>query len=122
MKQLPYLIAACLALPVLSAQANDYPTQARVEYVIACMNQHGGENYDNLYACVCSIDRIASQLPYERYVEADTLSYMIRTPGERGGAFRDAPGARSMVRDFAKLRAEAEQGCFVSRVGQSKVN
>jgi len=80
------------------------------------MNKHGGENYDTLYPCVCAIDRIAEQLPYERYVHSETMSYMIRTPGERGGAFRDAPGARKEVRTFARVRHEAEQACFVNPV------
>lgn len=105
-----------LFLSIAAAQANDYPTQARVEYVISCMNKHGGESYDTLYPCVCAIDQIAERLPYDRYVQAETLSYMIRTPGERGGAFRDAPGARKEVRGFANLKSETEQACFVNQV------
>ena len=106
--------AACLAFPGLS-QSNDYPTQARVEYVLQCMSKHGGANYDTLYPCVCSIDKIAAALPYDQYVESETFSYMIRTPGERGGAFRDAPGARKMVKNYKNLIKTAESSCFVTR-------
>ena len=111
-----YLIAAFVIYPIF-VHANDFPTQARVEYVLGCMNQHGGQSYDTLYSCVCSIDKIAAQMPYKSYVDAQTLSYMIKTPGEKGGAFRDAPGARGTVKKLAKLKKKAESSCFVKKIG-----
>lgn len=116
MNKLTYLLSVLFCLPMMLS-ANDYPTQARVEYVLGCMNGHGGQSYDTLYGCVCSIDKIAGELPYERYVEAQTFGVMIKTPGERGGAFRDAPGARGLVKQFAKLKESAESSCFVKRLG-----
>lgn len=104
----------CLLAPSL-AVANDYPTQARVEYVMRCMAEHGGPTYDTMYGCICSIDKIASQLTYDKYVESETLSVMIKTPGEKGGAFRDAPGGREMVKHFRDLKQSAESACFVAR-------
>ena len=109
------LFAACMFSPVI-ANANDFPTQARVEYVLGCMNEHGGQSYDTLYSCVCSIDKIAAQMPYKRFVEAQTFSVMVKTPGEKGGAFRDAPGARGVVKSYAELKNAATNACFVKKV------
>ncbi len=115
MKNYPLFIIACLIAPSMGFAAIDYPTQARVEYVLGCMNERGAQTYDTLYGCVCSIDKIATRLPYKNYVEAETFSVMVRTPGEKGGAFRDAPGARDSVKEFKKIRREAEASCFVKR-------
>jgi hypothetical protein len=115
MKSTLLFFIACLIVPTIGFAANDYPTQARVEYVLGCMNERGGQTYDNLYGCICSIDKIAAKLPYKDYVEAETFSVMVRTPGEQGGAFRDAPGARKSVKELKKIRETAESSCFVKR-------
>ena len=97
--------------------ANDFPTQARVEFVFACMGERGGQSYDTLYPCICTIDRIASRIAYRDYTAAETLSFLYGTPGERGGMFRDAaPQSRKRIKSFRALRKEAEAACFVSRV------
>jgi hypothetical protein len=106
-------LAACLAAG--SVMANDFPTQARVEYVLACMDRHGGQSYDTLYPCICAVDKIAARMTYEQYTHAETMSVMIRTPGERGGAFRDAPDARKEVRGLKGIQKDAEGSCFVGR-------
>ena len=109
------VLAACLAAG--TATANDFPTQARVEYVLSCMDRNGGQNYDTLYACVCAVDKIAAKMTYDEYSHAQTMSVMIRTPGERGGAFRDAPGARKEVRGLKSIQKEAEASCIVKKAG-----
>ncbi len=101
------------ALAAPTANANDFPTQARVEYVLGCMDRHGGQNYNTMFGCVCAIDKIAGRMKYDEYAFVETMSVMIKTPGERGGAFRDKPGARKQVREFKKLRAEAERTCII---------
>jgi hypothetical protein len=95
--------------------ANDFPTQARVEFVLGCMNEHGGQSYDTLYKCVCLVDAIAAEMSHEEFVEAQVFSQLRSTPGERGGVFRDPDKARSLV---AKLDAAIEHGkarCFVGQ-------
>ena len=100
-----------------SVVANDFPTQARVEFVLSCMDQRGGQSYNSLYPCVCVIDRIAARLSYREYTAAETLSFLYGTPGERGGFFRDAaPRSRKRIKAFQALRDEAEGACFVSGV------
>lgn len=107
------VLVGLIAMLGTTAQANDFPTSARVEYVLGCMDQHGGQNYNTLYGCVCSVDKIAAEMPFKRFDYAQTMSVMIRTPGERGGAFRDAPGARKLVKDYKNLLKTAEASCFI---------
>jgi len=109
--------ASLLALGApLSAQdafvgANDYPTEARAEYVFACMAVNG-QNQDVLRRCSCSVDVIASLLPYDRYVAAETVLTMRQISGERVGMMRTAPAANAMVQDLRRAQAEGEIRCF----------
>ena len=111
-------VAVLSSLSVMtSAVANDFPTQARVEFVLSCMDERGGQSYNSMYPCICAIDRIAAQMPYREYTAAETLSFLYSTPGERGGFFRDAaPRSRKRIKAFQALREEAEAACFVPGV------
>ena len=106
------LLAACLLLPAL-AGANDFPTLARVEYVLRCMDAHGGQSYDTMYPCVCALDKIAGQFSYDEYVEAETFTMLRGTPGERGGVFRDPERAKALYKKFNTVVEGAEKSCFV---------
>ena len=122
MKQ-PFVVLAVAALSSLSvmtsAAANDFPTQARVEFVLSCMGERGGQSYDTLYPCICVVDRIASQMPYQEYTASEMLSFLFSTPGERGGVFRDAaPRSRKRIKTLQAVREEAEAACFVSGVAR----
>ena len=90
---------------------NDYPTDARAEYVFACMAVNG-QNQDVLRRCSCSIDVVASILPYDRYVAAETVLTMRQVGGERVGMMRTAPSANAMVQDLRRAQAEGEIRCF----------
>ena len=94
---------------------NDFPTQTRVEYVLQCMEKKGGQNYDTLYPCVCSIDKIAEKLTYDEFAEAQTFSYLRSTPGEKGAVFRDPPRAKELRDRLKEAVAFAEQSCFVKK-------
>lgn len=91
--------------------ANDYPTEARAEYVMTCMAANG-QSQDMLRRCSCSIDMIASILPWEDYVAAETVMRMRQTSGERSGLFRGTPSARDILADLRRAQAEAEILCF----------
>lgn len=110
------LLLVCMLLTP-TVFANDFPTQARVEYVLACMDANGGQSYDTLYSCVCTIDKIAMKVNYDEFIAARTLGFLRRTPGERGGVFRDAaPNARERVNSFMEIEEDAQSSCFVKRV------
>lgn len=97
---------------------NDFPTQARVEYVMQCMAEHGGTNLDNMYHCVCAVDKIASRMKYQDYSESLTFTYMYDTPGDKGGEFRDPPRSREL-RDLLKDARQDAQSCFPSQTSGS---
>jgi len=108
------LNACATQSPVKStSNANDYPTQARVEYVLQCMQKNGGQTYDTLYPCVCSIDKIADSINYDDYAEAQTFTYMRSAPGEAGGLFRDPPRAKELRKRLQEIEANAKSFCFV---------
>ena len=90
---------------------NDFPTQARVEYVSECMAERGGQNLDNMYHCVCAVDKIASRMNFQDYSEALTFTYMFDTPGEKGGEFRDPPKSK-LLRDRLKAAKQEAEACF----------
>ena len=94
-------------VPVL----NDYPTVARADYVFGCMAANG-QSRDVLEKCACSIDVIASIIPYEAYVAGETVLRMRQGQGERMTIFRTAEGAKSAVADLRRAQAEAEIRCF----------
>jgi hypothetical protein len=91
---------------------NNFPTLARVEYVLRCMDYHGGQIYENMYSCVCSVDRIATAFSYDEFVKAEVLAQLRTTPGERGGLFRE--GGRELVAKYLEVTEAAEESCFSS--------
>jgi hypothetical protein len=109
-------LALCLLSPALSAQTvaerlNDYPTAARADYVFACMITNG-QTREMLDRCSCSIDEIASILPYEQYLQGETVLSMRRVGGERMSFFNSAAMAENLVADLRRAQAEAEVVCF----------
>ena len=90
---------------------NDYPTEARADYVLGCMNVNGGTQ-DALRRCSCSIDVIASILPYHGYEEAETVLRMQHlTGGYLAGEFR-VERSNLIVEALREAQAEAEVRCF----------
>jgi hypothetical protein len=110
------IVAACLGLIGLSATVraedlNDYPTSARAEYVFGCMKANG-ESRESIAQCSCSIDVIASIIPYERYVTAETVLSMSQVRSTLGTQFRTSEQATTALNDLRRAQAEAEVRCF----------
>jgi hypothetical protein len=103
-------VLGCLEGTAL-AELNDYPTAARADYVFACMKTNG-ETRQALERCSCSIDVIASILPYARYVTAETVLSLAQTPGVFGAMFRTPEQVKSAANDLRRAQAEAEVRCF----------
>jgi hypothetical protein len=105
---------AVLGTTALAAHAdavNDYPTAARSEYVFGCMKANG-ETRQALDQCSCSVDVVASLLPYDRYITAETVLSMAQVQGNLGGQFRTSEQANSALNDLRRAQAEAEVRCF----------
>jgi hypothetical protein len=90
---------------------NDYPTDARADYVLACVNVNGG-THKALEQCSCSIDVIASILPYRDYVEAETVLSLRQSAGGYLADELRAPPSLNYVRQLHEAQAEAEVRCF----------
>ena len=110
------IVAALMVLMTMSVAAraqeiNDYPTSARVEYVFGCLKANG-ETRQAIEQCSCSIDVIASLVPYERYVTAETVLSMSQVRGNLGGQFRTSEQAANALNDLRRAQAEAEVRCF----------
>lgn len=90
---------------------NDYPTVARADYVFACMVANG-QTRQSLEKCSCSIDTIATILPYERYEEAETIMSVGQVAGQQAELFRNTGIFRDIVADLHRAQAEAEVTCF----------
>jgi hypothetical protein len=106
------VLAACISIAnVSAAELNDYPTSARVDYVFGCMKANG-ETQVSLQKCSCSIDVMASLLPYDRFVTAETVLSVSQVQGNLGGEFRSTEIARTALEDLRRAQAEAEVRCF----------
>jgi hypothetical protein len=107
-------IASFFAIGCVSAKGsdlNDYPTSARADYVFGCMKVNG-DTRTALEQCSCSIDIIATLLPYDRYVEAEAVLSLAQVQGTFGSMFRSTEPAKAAVNDLRRAQAEAEVRCF----------
>jgi hypothetical protein len=114
-------LLACFALQSPFALAagdapssdHNYPTQGRVEYVLGCMDDNG-HDFANVYKCSCAIDKIASALPYDDFVEQSTFSKYATLGGEGGSEFR-VDRARAQTKKFRTLQDAAYQSCGLGK-------
>ncbi len=100
-----------MGLATRADEVNDYPTVARSEYVFGCLKANG-ETRQAISQCSCSIDVIASLLPYDRYVTAETVLSMSQVRGNLGGQFRSSEQATGALNELRRAQAEAEVRCF----------
>ena len=110
------VLGAAVALLLMRGAAhsqaiNDYPTVARADYVFACMKANG-ETQEMLKRCSCSIDVIASLLPYDRYEAAETAASLAQARGQIGTMVRSTAETKAFVADLHRAQAEAEVRCF----------
>ncbi|MDO5659056.1 MAG: hypothetical protein Q4G36_12145 [Paracoccus sp. (in: a-proteobacteria)] len=103
-------VAAAFILPA-AGWANDFPTEARVEYAIYCMAANG-QGPENLRRCSCKVDELAGLISYRDYVAAETVLRMQQTSGERSTVFRGGGMTVDLVERFRIAEAEADLICF----------
>jgi len=104
-------LASAAEVAVGSAAINDYPTSARADYVFACMKTNG-DTREALDQCSCSIDIIASLIPYDAYVTAATVASLDQASGQIGSMFRGTAIARDALARLRRAQAESEIRCF----------
>ena len=109
--------ACCAVLLALAAtqvaQANDFPTRARVEFVLDCMRSSKEPVQASMYKCSCAIDDIATKVTYAKWVDLSTVANATPIAGERGGVMRDMKDGRKIIAAFHDLQASAKKHCFL---------
>ena len=109
------LLVGLAALSSPGAFANDFPTQARVEWVLSCMPANQDIAQAAMYKCSCAIDAIADQVSYDEWTNLSTVANGITMAGERGGELRDLKDGRAMVTRYREIQAKARKGCFLEK-------
>ncbi|MBV8740454.1 MAG: hypothetical protein JOZ12_01650 [Sinobacteraceae bacterium] len=71
----------------------------------------------NLYKCSCVIDRIATKLSYDDYVEAGTFAHYSSLGGEAGGEFRDPERAKERAKLYRSVETDAYKSCGLKQPG-----
>jgi len=94
-----------------SNDPNNYPTSARVDYVIGCMATNG-QTQEAMERCSCSIDHIAQVIPYNSYVQLETIRRMQDMPGDRAMLFRSVGWMKDLQERFRLAQVEADLECF----------
>ena len=105
------LVLVGAANPAMGDAVNEYPTAARVEYVLGCLAVNG-QTPEMLRKCSCSIDFIASVIPYEKYVQIETILRMRQLRSERAGVFRGSMWTNAMIDELKSVEAESTLECF----------
>lgn len=97
-----------------AALAYDYPTTERVQYVLECMRQHPGPEFEMRSKCSCTLDQLAQKLPLEQFTAMTTATNANSIGGERGNTIRDTEVLQKDIRRFRDLQAAAKQSCFLT--------
>lgn len=108
------LIVLLLLGVIAPAHANDFPTRARVEFVLGCMRDSKASPQESMYKCSCAIDVIADNVRYNDWVDLSTISNGITIAGERGGVMRDIKDGRKLIASYKDLQANAKKKCFLT--------
>jgi hypothetical protein len=94
------------------AGAHDYPTSERVQFVLECMRDHPGPEFEMVHKCSCALDRIAEELTHDAFVEGSTLAKAVSIAGERGSVLRDNEAAQADARKFRSIYRDARRKCM----------
>jgi hypothetical protein len=91
---------------------NDYPTSARVDYVIGCMASNG-QSHEMMQKCSCSIDHIAKAISYTEYVQISTLvSLQQMNSVGRNAVFKESTWSKKAVARLRDIQADSTLRCF----------
>lgn len=92
-------------------KANDFPTQARSEFVFACMSSNES-NRDFMAKCSCAIDEIAKRISYEEYAQAEAIARLWEGASPREEAFKSVGLSKERMDKLFKAQAASELECF----------
>lgn len=118
MKPRALLLMLCTLGPLGAYAAADYPTLDRVDFVLTCMQENGGQNIDNLQRCSCELDVIMQEIDFDTYIETRTFEMYQQMPADKGASLRDNPRGKGLMKKLNAVRADAKKRCFVGAVRQ----
>jgi hypothetical protein len=107
------LVVLLATAPGFAYCEEGYPTLDRVNYVLDCMDRHGGQSIDNLVSCSCELDKVAAKLSYEGFIDANVYMQNKDIPGDKGAMMRDAQFAIDNYETLMDVRTDAEKSCFI---------
>ena len=107
------ILAATLTAAV-AAQANDFPTVARVLYVEDCIRANPGPYFEMVNKCSCAADAFAAEVKYDEYTTMQTISNGMTIGGERGNSIRDTATLQPELKKYRELQAKVKKGCFIN--------
>lgn len=110
------LVAALCVQDALAHQEkadSALPTVVRVEFVLECVREREGSEYELISKCSCALDRLAERYSYDEFIEGLTLVKAGYIAGERGAALRDNAQAQAQARKFHEAYAAARRACFL---------
>ena len=113
MKATQSILVLAMALFAPLCRANDFPTAGRVEFVLDCMRDHTGGQFELLNKCSCAIDRLAEKYKYDDFVEAQTMAKAVTIAGERGSTMRDNEDAQNAAMRYRATVADAARACYL---------
>jgi hypothetical protein len=98
--------------PEAAEAENDYPTTARVDYVIGCMASNG-QTHEMMQKCSCSIDHIAKSISYNEYVQISTLvSLQQMNSVGRNAVFKESTWSKKAIARLRDIQADSTLRCF----------
>lgn len=107
------LLAALLSAAGI-AQANDFPTVARVLFVEDCIRANPGSYFEMVNKCSCAADALATEINYDQYTTMQTISNGMSIGGERGNSIRDTPTLQPDLKKYRELQTKVKKGCFIN--------
>ena len=110
-----YALLLMLGWVPVAAHANDFPTRARVEFVLNCMRESKVSQQESMYKCSCAIDVIADTVDYGTWVDLSTIASGTTIAGERGGVMRDLKDGRKFIASYRELQETAKGRCFLTQ-------
>src|SRR5258706_15579295 len=93
-----FVLATVVFAPL--CRANDFPTAARVEFVLECMRDHTGGQVELLNKCSCTIDRLAEKYKHDDFVEAQTMAKAGTIAGGGGSTLGDNEDAQKGAKRY----------------------
>ena len=93
------------------SKSNDFPTQARSEFVFACMSSNESKR-DFMAKCSCAIDEIAKRISYEEYAQAEAIARLWEGASPREEAFKSVGLSKDRMQKLFRAQAASELECF----------